>query len=111
MHKDYKKEFLNKKPEMNFYIPGINGIPEYIVYLNKDERKKRLVKKLPPIKRKVSEEEIKIIKHDIDPGIEKLEEKLLSGENIPQDEPKEDTTKYKEEQFQPTQLEADNLDK
>jgi hypothetical protein len=111
MHKDYKKEFLNKKPEMNFYIPGINGIPEYIVYLNKDERKKRLVKKLPPIKRKVSEEEIKIIKHDKVSVTEEKEEKSRAEENKPQDVPKVDTTKYKEEKFQPTQLEVDNQDK
>ena len=51
--KDYKKEFLNKKPEMKYHLPGINGIPEYIVYLNKKERLKILKKlknKLPPIK-------------------------------------------------------------
>ena len=111
MHKDYKKEFLNKKPEMNFYIPGINGIPEYIVYLNEDERKKRFGKKLPPIKRKESEKEIKIIKDIKPPVIEEQEEKLRSAENTPQDEPKKDTTKYKEVQFQQTQLEVDNLGK
>ena len=110
MHKDYKKEFLNKKPEMNYYIPGINGIPEYIVYLDKDERNKLFGKKLPPIKKKDSKEEedksIKIIKiksfHD-------EEKQILRAENNPQDTPKVDTTCYKEEQFQPTQLEVDNL--
>ena len=111
MQKDYKKEFLNKKPEMNFYIPGINGIPEYIVYLDKDERKKRFGKKLPPIKRKESEEEVKMIKQIKDQITEKEEEKPRAAENQPQDEPKQDTSKYKEEQFQPTQLEVDNLDK
>ena len=114
MHKDYKKEFLNKKPEMNFYIPGINGIPEYIVYLDKYERKKRFGRKLPPIKRKEpeepeeeEEEENKMIKITKESDTEKKEETLRDAEY----KPKQDTTKYKEEQFQPTQLEADNLDK
>ena len=47
--KDYKKEFLNKKPEMEYHLPGINGIPEYVVYLSKEERKKLFMSKLPPI--------------------------------------------------------------
>ena len=54
--KDYKKEFLNKKPEMKYHLPGTNGVPEYIVYLNKSERKKMLKKKLPPLKKKKDEE-------------------------------------------------------
>ena len=54
--KDFKKEFLNQKPEMKYYIPGINGIPEYIVYLNKEERKKYLKNRFPPIKIKAKED-------------------------------------------------------
>ena len=45
--KDYKKEFMSKKPEMKYHLPGINGIPEYVVYLSKNERKKMLMGKLP----------------------------------------------------------------
>ena len=48
--KDYKKEFMSKKPEMKYHLPGINGIPEYAVYLSKNERKKLIMNKLPPIK-------------------------------------------------------------
>jgi len=107
MHRDYKKEFLNKKPEMNCFIPGINGIPEYVVYLDKNERNKRFGKKLPPIKRKDSEEEIQFIQKNKAEVTEKKEEKLRSAEK--KETPKVNTTQYKEEQFQSTQLEVDNL--
>ena len=52
-----------------------------------------------------------MIKQIKDQITEKEEEKPRAAENQPQDEPKQDTSKYKEEQFQPTQLEVDNLDK
>ena len=91
---------------MNCFIPGINGIPEYVVYLDKDERKKRFGKKLPPIKKKEPEEDIQIIPKKLQ-VIEKKEEKDRSAEN--NNKPIINTTQYKEEQFQPTQLEVLNL--
>ena len=110
--KDFKKEFLNKKPELNFHIPGINGIPEYIVYLNKEERKKYLKNKnIPPIKKKAKEEkkEISLImKKNL--RVDKNKEKLKEAENKPMlgNDNKVNTNELKEIKFNSTPLEKDN---
>ena len=113
--KDFKKDYMNKKPEMKFYLPGINGIPEYIVYLDKDERKKYLGNKLPPIKKKPQKEEKKEVVFDMEnmnaPNVENKEEKLNEAGNKALLEEKFDTSGYKEKKFEPTQLEADNQNK
>ena len=109
--KDFKKEFLNKKPEMKYHIPGINGIPEYIVYLNKEERKKYLKHKIPPIKRKAKEEkkEISIImKKNLQ--VDKNKDKLKEAENKPMlgNDKRVNTSELKEIDFNSTPLEKDN---
>ena len=105
--KDYKKEFLSKKPEMKYHIPGINGIPEYIVYLNKEERKKLMKKKLPPIKKKEEKkEEVIMILNASEP--ERIEEKkpvlneASNNNDFIQEEEKVDVSNYKEIKFQST---------
>ena len=122
--KDFRKEFLNKKPEMKYHLPGINGIPEYIVYLSKEERKKLLKNKLPPLRpKKIQKKEEK--KEEKDEGVifiqnnfnEKEDEKknvLNEAQNdklfpVKEEEEKINTDKYKEIKFQDTQLEANNI--
>ena len=101
--KDYKKEFLSKKPEMKYHIPGIDGIPEYIVYLDKEERKKLMKKKLPPIKKK---KEVVMILNAAEP--QKVEERKLvvnegaNNNDVIQEEEKVDVSNYKEINFQST---------
>ena len=108
--KDFIKDFMNKKPEMKYYLPGINGIPEYIVYLDKEERKKYLGKKLPPIKKTIQKEEKKEVVFDMENMNAQNEEKPQNeAGNKDLLEEKFDTSGYKEMKFEPTQLEADNL--
>ena len=136
--KDYKKEFLNKKPEMKYHLPGINGIPEYIVYLNKEERLKilkNLKNKLPPInmhkkkpkKENEKKEVVKMIKNNGAENTEKKQAQNKEAQNnlnnvqeadIDKDKDKdkekenekdEINNKYKEIKFEPTQLEENNL--
>ena len=135
--KDYKKEFLLKKKEMKYYLPGSNGVPEYIVYLNKNERKKILNGKLPPLKslRKESQKEKKdlkekkttdkeiILKHNFVVHDEKREEKSYEAVNKPivleeklenedknkDKEKKVNIDKYKEIIFQKTPSEINNI--
>ena len=109
--KDYKKEFLKKKPEMKYYIPGINGIPEYIVYLNKEERKKYLKNKFPPIKRKAKEEkkEISIImKKNLQ--TDKQKDNLKEADNKPMlgNAERVNTSELKEIKFNSTPSEKNN---
>ena len=118
---DYKKEYMSKKPEMKYYLPGINGIPEYIVYLNKKDRKKYLGTKLPVItkrerpkkKKEKKEEKIELVNNAKDRNEEKKENDLKDAGNdgiVGNDEEKAniDTSGYKEIKFQPTQLEQEN---
>lgn len=131
--KDYKKEFMSKKPEMEYHLPGINGIPEYIVYLSKEDRKKILHNKLPPLRsqkkkpnnepKKEKKEEINevvFIQNNLAQNTEKKEEKLYEASNknevqqIEENNNKEkkekiNTDKYKEIKFENTQLEANNI--
>ena len=122
--KDYKKEYLSKKPEMKYHIPGINGVPEYIVYLSKEERKKLLKNKLPPLKPKKKpkkEEKVKeviLFRKNFHENTEKKENTLRDAKNdldeVKEDEKNEkeekiNTDGYKEIKFQDTQLEANNL--
>ena len=119
IEKDYKKEFMNKKPEMKYYLPGINGIPEYIVYLNKEERKKILKNRLPLIKKKKKPKEKKIeeiifFQNNNPRNVEKNPEILKGAPNKLEDKEGDDKDKinidnYKEIKFQNTQLEAKNL--
>ena len=134
--KDYKKEFLSKKPEMKYHLPGINGIPEYYMYLNKSERKKMKQKKLPPLKKRKKktdeenkDEEQNKTKKNEEKEIEKIllinmrtakdeekKETLKRGANNEnkekneenKDEEKINTDKYKEIKFQSTPLEANS---
>ena len=131
--KDYKKEFMSKKPEMKYHLPGINGIPEYIVYLSKEDRKKILNNKLPPLKsqkkkpniepKKEKKEEINeiiFIQNNLAQNSDKKEENLYEASNkIEVQQMEEDinkekkekisTDKYKEIKFENTQLEANNI--
>jgi hypothetical protein len=137
--KDYKKEFLSKKPEMKYHLPGINGIPEYYMYLNKSERKKMKQKKLPPLKKrkeKNDEENKDEEKNKAKKKEEKeIEDILLINMRLPKDEEKKEmlkrgandenkekteenkdeekinTDKYKEIKFQSTPLEANSIEK
>ena len=132
--KDYKKEFLNKKPEMEYHLPGINGIPEYVVYLSKEERKKLFMSKLPPINQ-TKKRSIKNKKKDENEKENEQEEIMLKNFNLENAEKKENemneagnkfgigeleddkekekekinTDKYKEITFEKTQLEANNI--
>ena len=129
--KDYKKEFMSKKPEMEYHLPGINGIPEYIVYLNKEDRKRILKSKLPPLKnlkkkpknepKKEKEEinEVLFVQNNLAQNTEKKQEKLYEASNKNDQQVEEDankekkekinTDKYKEIKFENTQLEANNI--
>ena len=121
LEKDYKKEFLTKKMETKYYLPGINGIPEYIVYLNKDERKKILNGKLPPLKtqrkelKKENREEISL-KPNFNENVKEKKVNVPGNKNVLNDEQngndkkeeKIDTDKYIEIEFEKTQLEAEN---
>ena len=134
--KDYKKEFLSKKPEMKYHLPGINGIPEYYMYLNKSERKKMKQKKLPPLKKRKEKndeenkdeeknkakkkekeiEDILLINMRLAKDEEKKEmlERGANNENKEKneenkDEEKINTDKYKEIKFQPTPVEANSM--
>ena len=137
--KDYKKEYKNKKPEMKYHLPGINGVPEYIVYLSKEERKRLSNKKLPPIKpikykpKKEPEqvEEINMMEKKSTKNIHKKEKINEAQNKIPEqnnnldnnkeendnekdkvkEEKKFDFDKYKEIKFQQTPAEANNLKK
>ena len=109
--KDFKKEFLNKKPELRYHIPGINGIPEYIVYLNKEERKNYLKNRFPPIKKKAKEEKKEfslIMKKPL--RVDKNKENLKEAENKPMlgNEERVKTNELKEIKFNLTPLEKDN---
>ena len=130
--KDYKKEFMCKKPEMKYHLPGINGIPEYIVYLSKEDRKKILNNRLPPLKnpkknlkneskkeKKDEINEVVFIQNNLAQNTTK-EEKLYEASNkienqkVEEDADKEknakiNTDKYKEIKFENTQLEANNI--
>ena len=113
--KDYKKEFMSKKPEMKYHLPGINGIPEYVVYLSKEDRKRILKSRLPPIKitkKKINDkpknevkkkEEINEINENIfiynPQNIEKKEEKLLEASNKNEVQQIEEDNKEKEEKI------------
>ena len=135
--KDYKKEYKNKKPEMKFHLPGINGVPEYIVYLSKEERKRLSNKKLPPIKpikykpKKEPEqvEEINMMEKKSIKNLHKKEKINEAQNKIPEqnnnldnnkeendnekdkvkEEKKFNFDKYKEIKFQQTPAEANNL--
>ena len=49
--KDHRYQFLKKSAEYNCFIPGSNGVPSYIIYLNKNERRKMLkMKKISKLK-------------------------------------------------------------
>ena len=109
--KDFKREFMNRKPEMNYYIPGTNGIPEYIVYLNKEERRKYLKNRFPPIKIKAKEKKkdiSMIMKKNL--RVDKNKDKLNEAENknmLGNDE-RVNTDELKEIKFNNTPLEKDN---
>lgn len=47
-NQDYMQEFLKRKKESNYYIPGVDGIKEYYMYLGKNFKNKIV---LPAIKK------------------------------------------------------------
>ena len=102
---DYMKEFLKKKKETQYYIPGFDGVKEYYVYLGK-----RLTNKnyLPSIKNKTLK--INLKEKSVD-TFNKEEVNRVQGSNDGENNNKEDgsglgnektSSNYKETKFKET---------
>ena len=92
-NQDYMQEFLKRKKESNYYIPGVDGIKEYYMYLGKNFKKKK-----PKV---ITKEIINRAKVD-----ETKEDELNDngfGVGVGGEETiKKDTTEYKEIKFRDT---------
>ena len=118
VNQNYMKEFLNRKEESEYYIPGVNSLKEYYCYLGKRFRNKIF---LPKIKnnnynnnrynKKMKNKSIDIIKKEFMNGagnenkIDNLQQNNYSSGNVDsQDKTQEkrDVSKYKEIRFKET---------
>ena len=99
--KNFRKQYLSKRNDMKYTMIGTQRIPEYAVYLSKDDRKKIMKGKLPPVRLLKSSTNTTSL---MNTNISKFMEKEKDNEN--EEIEKIDTAKYKEIIFQPTQKET-----
>ena len=103
--KFFEKGFWTKRQnkKLSFHV---NGLPDFSVYLSKEQKKKLESGKLPPL-RLVGKNNNKTSISFSQSRVSKFNLKVNNIENEKEKEKKIDTSKYKEIKFQPTQKEIE----
>lgn len=98
--KNFRRQYLSKKSDMRYAMFGTQRSPDYAVYLSKDDRKKLIKGKLPPLRLLKPSNASSLMNTNISKFMEK------EKDNEEEEVEKIDTSKYKEIIFQPTQKES-----
>ena len=107
-NQDYMQEFLKRKKESNYYIPGVDGIKEYYMYLGKNFKNKIVLPAIKKTKKTLKKKKQKVVTKEIVNRAnvdEKKENEGMDnafGVGVGGEETKKDTTEYKEIKFRET---------
>jgi len=106
-NQDYMQEFLKRKKESNYYIPGVDGIKEYYMYLGKNFKNKIVLPAIKKSQKAIKKKKEKVVTKQLI-NRAKAEEKKEGdlAENsfgaAVGDTVQKDTTDYKEIKFKET---------
>ena len=107
-NQDYMQEFLKRKKESNYYIPGVDGIKEYYMYLGKNFKNKIVLPAIKKSQKQIKKKKPKVVTKEFvnRAKVDETKEDELKdnayGVGVGGDETKKDTTEYKEIKFQGT---------
>ena len=107
-NQDYMQEFLKRKKESNYYIPGVDGIKEYYLYLGKNFKNKIVLPAIKKSQKGIKKKKPKAITKEFANRVkvdETKDDELKDnafGVGVGGDGTKKDTTEYKEIKFKET---------
>ena len=105
-NQDYMQEFLKRKKESNYYIPGVDGIKEYYMYLGKNFKNKIVLPAIKKTKKSLKKKKPKVITKAIvnRAKVDETKEDELKDNSfgVGVGGEKKDTTEYKEIKFRDT---------
>jgi hypothetical protein len=105
-NQDYMQEFLKRKKESNYYIPGVDGIKEYYMYLGKNFKNKIVLPAIKKSQKGLKKKKPKVITKEFVNRAKndevKQDELKDNAFGVGGDSTKKNTTEYKEIKFQDT---------
>ena len=105
-NQDYMQEFLKRKKESNYYIPGVDGIKEYYMYLGKNFKNKIVLPAIKKTKKSLKKKKPKVITKEFvnRAKVDETKEDELKDNSfgVGVGGEKKDTTEYKEIKFRDT---------
>ena len=108
-NQDYMQEFLKRKKESNYYIPGVDGIKEYYMYLGKNFKNKIVLPAIKKTKKALKKKKPKVITKEFvnrakvdETNEDELKDNRFGVGVGGEETNKKDTTEYKEIKFNDT---------